>query len=92
MVERDPGVPSCQNRAVRNGLLQELIGVLSRGGIALQEYVRVRVDQAWQYGRVREVDQLRIRRYGAMRRDGHNLPLGHDNDGIRNRWLASAVN
>ena len=62
-----------ENRAVGDRLVQELRVVRLGGGIALQQEVRVRVDEARQHRHLREIDDLRVLRL--------RLHLGQRTDG-----------
>ena len=48
ILERSPHIHGGQNRTVFSGLLQQLLVVIGRRDVALQQHVRVRVDQSRQ--------------------------------------------
>src|SRR6185369_5093144 len=58
VIERAAHGSCAQNGPVGIGLLQQLLVIISGSDVTLQKNVRVRIDQAWQAGMVREINGL----------------------------------
>jgi len=69
VLERDPRVPGGENRAIRRRLIQQLLVVRLRGGVALEQQVRMRVDQSRQHRHLRQIDHTRPARLPLNLRD-----------------------
>ncbi len=91
MGERDLRIARRQDGAVRNGLLEELLVVVFRGDIALQQNVGVGIDKAGKDGGLRKIDQFDARGRGAARGDAENLVTFDEDESIRNGGIAFAV-
>ena len=65
MGERDLCIARRQDGAVRNGLLEELLIVVFRSYIALQQNVGVGIDKTGENCGLRKIDQLDARRAGS---------------------------
>ena len=79
-----------QDRAVRVRLLQDLVVIIFLGDVALQQHVRVRVDQSRQARLARQIDHLRSAR--RRRSDLRNLLSLDLHYHIAPRLLRPAVN
>jgi len=75
VIEGDLGISCGQDGAVGDGLLQELHGVIFFGDVALQKYVRVRVDQSGKDCVVREIEYVGSCGRGASWRDARDFSV-----------------
>jgi len=82
MLQRDPGVAGAKNGAVGDRLLEQLVFILFGRDVALQQQVRMRVDETGQDGHLRQVDDAGVARLGLNLRQGpHGTnPLAVDQD------------
>ena len=83
MLECDAGVPRGQDGAIGNRLVEELHVVGFGGRIALEQQVRMGVDEAREHGQLRQIDHPRTLRLPLDlpdRPDGLD-PLSFDQDG-----------
>ena len=94
MLQGQPGVAGTEDGAIGDGLVQELPVVGLRGGVTLEQEVRVGVDEARENRKGREVDDLRRVRLGLELGGGSDgldaLPLDQDAHG-RLRRVGAAV-
>ncbi len=82
MGERDLRIARCQDGAVRNGLLEELLVVVFRGYIPLQQNVSVGIDKTGKDGGLRKIDQFDARGRGAAGSDAENLVTFDQDQGV----------
>src|SRR4029077_16182573 len=80
-----------KNRAVRNGLFQELLVVVCRRDVTVQKYMRVNVDESGEHSSFREIDQLVTSRRCCSGRDGRNFVAFDEDNGVENGRIAPAV-
>src|SRR5262249_29938637 len=81
--EGDPRVAGSENGAIRNGLLEELLVVVGCCDIAVEEDVRVRVNEARKNCGFRKVYH-----FGALRR---RAPWSDGNDGVTLNYYGDVV-
>src|SRR5439155_698301 len=82
VLEREPRVARAEDGAVGDRLVQELLVVRLRRGIALEQQMGVGVDEAREHGELREVDHpsgARLPRHLSQRSHGLD-PLALDDD------------
>ena len=91
MGERDLRIARRQDGAIWNGLLQELLIVVFRSDIPLQQNVGVGIDKAGEDGGLREIDQFDARGRGATRSYAENLVAFDQNKSIRDGRIAFAI-
>ena len=60
VLEREPRVTRGEDRTIWGRLLEELVFVLLRGDVALEQQVRVRVDHAGQHRHLAEIDDAGV--------------------------------
>ena len=92
MVKADASIARRENRAVGNRHFQELVVVILRGDVTIQQDVRMNVRESRQNRGVRKIDHFRARRRRAAGSDGNNLAVCNQDERVGD-WLAAfAVN
>src|SRR5271165_2549563 len=86
MLQPNPSVPRTQNRAIWYRLLEELLVVIRRRHIPVQQQVRMRIDKSRQHRRLRQINHLNARGRRAARRHRDDLVALNQNQRVlRNR-------
>ncbi len=92
VLQRTPGGLCCHNCPVGSALLQQLLVIVRRGDVPLQQHVGVRVNQSREAGAIREIKH---RRAGGRRSALPHLAdaVAFDNDyDIAPRLWGNAIN